>query len=252
MKLSYQLAFLLLIHEFYGTTVAQLRIVGGKKTTISKRPGTLALTRSGKYVCAATLITPQHTLTAAHCLYRVRPDQIIVIAGVTDLRYRRSGQRRRVERMWYPRAYNPTTKTRDVGVIKMVRPMVLGPNVAIIPLAATRARAGTLINVSGWGTLRDGQQNGVNILRTVTLPVVSLRRCAKKYRKFLRLTNTMMCAASRGRDACAGDSGGPAINSNGEQVGIVSFGRGCAQPEFPGVYTDIRSVLPFIRRCMAR
>ncbi|XP_011182964.2 trypsin alpha [Zeugodacus cucurbitae] len=252
MRLPYQLGFLLLIHYLFGTTDAQLRIVGGVQTTISQRPPTLALMQSGKYYCAASLITTQHALTAAHCLYDTPREVIIVIGGVTDLRYRSSGQRRRVERMWIPRAFNPTTKTRDVGVIKMVRPMVLGPNVAIMPLATTRARGGARINVSGWGTTNERQKTGVDILRTVTVSVVPLRTCAQMYGNSARLTNTMMCAASRGRDACAGDSGGPAINSNGEQVGIVSFGRGCAQPEFPGVYTDIRSVLPFIRRCMAR
>ena len=40
-----------------------------------------------------------------------------------------------------------------------------------------------------------------------------------------------------GKDSCQGDSGGPIMDSNGVQVGIVSFGIGCARPDSPGGYT---------------
>lgn len=31
----------------------------------------------------------------------------------------------------------------------------------------------------------------------------------------------------------SGDSGGPLVDGNGVQVGVVSFGRGCAEPGYP-------------------
>jgi len=45
-----------------------------------------------------------------------------------------------------------------------------------------------------------------------------------------------------GKDSCLGDSGGPLMTQqNGEyrQVGVVSFGRGCAEENFYGVYTRL-------------
>ena len=62
----------------------------------------------------------------------------------------------------------------------------------------------------------------------------------------------MICAGYEegGRDSCQGDSGGPMFTNDGVnlpvQVGIVSWGDGCARPDKPGVYTRISSVYDFI------
>ena len=40
-------------------------------------------------------------------------------------------------------------------------------------------------------------------------------------------------------DSCNGDSGGPVVDENDVQVGIVSWGLECAAPGFTGVYTYI-------------
>ena len=75
-------------------------------------------------------------------------------------------------------------------------------------------------------------------------PVVDANLCQQRY--FPEpITDNMFCAGLGGTDSCQGDSGGPAVINN-ELVGVVSFGKGCAHPQFPGVYTKVRNYIDWI------
>ena len=88
----------------------------------------------------------------------------------------------------------------------------------------------------------------------VRVPVITNAACESDYSG--KITDSMMCAGYQGqggKDACQGDSGGPLVcNNNGNAVivGAVSWGFGCADPNFPGVYARLTHFLDWIKSNM--
>lgn len=83
-------------------------------------------------------------------------------------------------------------------------------------------------------------QARVDVLQEVDVPAIAHSTCSSSimYGGAIK-KDVMLCAgyAEGGRDSCFGDSGGPLVQKrNGQwvQVGVVSFGSGCARINRPG------------------
>jgi secreted trypsin-like serine protease len=100
--------------------------------------------------------------------------------------------------------------------------------------------AGTTARILGWGTTSSGGSSS-NQLRTATVPTVSNSVCgsSSSYGSAFKASD-MVCAGytSGGVDTCQGDSGGPLI-IGGVLAGITSWGYGCADAQYPGIYTRL-------------
>jgi len=105
--------------------------------------------------------------------------------------------------------------------------------------------------VAGWGTLSYGGPASSK-LQEVQVRVWENFRCRDVFRRDVPITTANLCAGDGDKDACRGDSGGPLMlaHQNGKfyLVGIVSFGKKCAEPGIPGVYTRVTNFLDWIEK----
>ena len=95
----------------------------------------------------------------------------------------------------------------------------------------------------GFGNTVTWWYNCSSRLSHVYVQYVPLEKCDEMYNNVgVDIDNSMLCAASPGKDACQGDSGGPLYDKeNYVLVGVVSFGNGCADENYPGVYANTAS-----------
>jgi len=94
------------------------------------------------------------------------------------------------------------------------------------------------VTVIGMGTLSSGGSTP-SAIQEVTVDYITNADCCGIYSySCAEITDRMLCAARTGKDSCQGDSGGPLFVDLGDdkykQVGIVSWGYGCADSRYPG------------------
>ncbi|WP_250027723.1 S1 family peptidase [Paractinoplanes maris] len=203
--------------------------------------------------CGGTLIEPRVVLTAGHCVDGTgQSDSIRVTAGVTDLKSRRAQTARSV-RVIRAEGFIDETRGDDWAVVRLDRPLRL-PTVA---LAKDAIGAGQFV-VMGWGQTREASIEQEERLHYASVPIVPDEKCAAAYQKaaVALVPDEQLCAGSTTADTCQGDSGGPMVGHgrHGEwvQVGIVSWGLGCARDGFPGVYTQLSTFRPAIKDAVRR
>jgi len=235
-------------------------IVGGGEVTPYSLPWQVALVSKGgnRPFCGGTLISATHVLTAAHCTGSSNFDIIVGEHSITDSS---DGTRHEVCRVTNHPSYNsPSQLNNDFSIVVLRTPVTLGARAvpACLPDSshAGDTLAGQSLTVSGWGRLSSGgsQPNG---LHKVSVPAITNAACSQAYASY-SITNAMICAGNvqnGGVDSCQGDSGGPLTHeSNGKTtlVGVVSWGIGCAQAGYPGVYARVTEALTWINGQMAQ
>ena len=208
-------------------------IVGGVQAPIETRPFQ-AVVLPGPYLCGGAIIQDNWIVTAAHCVVGISASSITVRVG-SDYYYTGGTTRNVVKNIIHP-YFNSNTMTHDIALLKLGIPVPLAdPGVATIAMGSTIPADGATVKVSGYGTSSSGGELTPYLMKAA-LQVVSYSQANQAYGG--TLTATMFAAAAPGKDSCQGDSGGP-LTFNGQLVGIVSFGYGCADPDFPGIYTRV-------------
>ena len=151
--------------------------------------------------------------------------------------------------------YDTNTGLNDIALIKANEPLDLTTKYSYLqpvclPTAGVASNSSGCMS-AGWGDLEEGG-SGPDKLQEVNLPILSTQTCINIYGDEAFKT-TLLCAGSMegGIDTCQGDSGGPLFcplsNNVWVQEGVVSTGYGCARPGYPGIYTNVRGFLPWIK-----
>ena len=218
------------------------KIVGGVEAVNGEFPFIVSLRGSyGGHFCGGSLIKKDWVLTAAHCV----PAGIkTVVAGLYDQSQSQQAESLAVDKVISHPEYNKKPQDYDFALVHLKTPSKFPP----VALNRKEITGKADFVTAGWGYT---EENGEipNVLRKVTVPLVSAKACSAAYPG--SITDRMICAGleAGGKDSCQGDSGGPLLAGEGASrvlAGVVSWGEGCARPKKFGVYSKVNSVLTWI------
>lgn len=240
--------------------------------------------------CSGTIIAARWVLTAAHCVAQYttgsEPFNLHIIAGATDLFDEKKAQVIAVQRIDSHPQFVDTEETgtprHDIALLYLSQPIDFvrcGQRCQQIDWLDPRTEAdsitiGTPALINGWGrtvdcsaeparceTLQETSQGSLtlspNKLRWASVNITSCL-AQSSWHDPRDLSVNMLCAAAPrfDRDTCQGDSGSgmtvTAADGRGQVLaGITSWGDGCAQANYPAVYTRVARYDQWIRNRMA-
>ncbi|XP_045463559.1 trypsin-7-like [Harmonia axyridis] len=221
------------------------RIVGGRPADIQEFPFEVSIQYMDEHNCGGSILAPNYVLTAAHCFDGVNANETFVRAGSTLIL--EGGVLIDVEEIiTHPNFSFIFFDGYDVAVLRLKTNLTYGDKVQPVklPVLAPNSQGssvldGSVATLAGWGAAKDMSLDMSKHLMTVNLPIVSHAQCASDLpQDGINIREICAGTTEGGKDACLGDSGGP-LTLNGVQIGIVSWGRGCAQPNKPGVYASL-------------
>mmetsp|Transcript_14776 Transcript_14776/g.27344 ORF Transcript_14776/g.27344 Transcript_14776/m.27344 type:complete len:360 (+) Transcript_14776:215-1294(+) len=255
------------------------RIVGGVQVTEEdKFPFLVSLQTQGLHFCGGAKINDEWVLTAAHCFLNGVDVLSQVVVGTIDLAGEDLLEIGVEQVIVHPNFVVSSfgAPLNDIALVKLAEPLET-ENIEFS--SEPEIETGEEVTVAGFGLLAD-IKNAVarcgncfdcgsdrcfssdescrelfcldvdpetDFLFEVTVQAVSDQTCDSIFGDNFD-KDIMFCAGDLdgGKDSCQGDSGGPLINAEGVQIGIVSFGQGCAIEGTAGVYTRVSTYSDFI------
>jgi len=233
------------------------KIVGGivvEKNSLYWQAGLTEGKEGGNLIrCGGTLLSSKTVLTAASC-----SNTKYVVLGEHDERVIEG------EEVWvevcgsleHPR-YNSTSFDYDFKLLTLCKAVSFSKIIAPACLPATCQGRGCQYEdkaavVSGWGSQSSAGLQPYFLMKA-EVATMSNKCCCKPHKQHVcsSIDDSMICAASPGKDACNADKGGPLIidaeKGNATLIGVFSRNNGCAQANYPGVYSRVTHVLDWIK-----
>jgi len=208
------------------------RIVGGVESVPNAHPFAVNL-HIDNYLCTGIFVAPNAVLTAGHCTTSAK--KAVVIFGAHDHTNENEPTQKRVESVEFitHEDYDGSKILHDLGVIVLPEDMEeVAGTIEMIALTDDKAKPeeGRKVRSIGWGKPSDGFFVGASdVLREVETTVGNFAKCSATYGG---IDEGDFCLdTTGGHGTCNGDSGGPTVTTEGEEVllGVTSFGAsaGC-------------------------
>lgn len=192
--------------------------------------------------CGGTLLDAHHFLTAGHCvvddLYSPLPPSAFRV-GLNNIEVGPLMDGYGVTNVDVHTGYNGPLYLNDLAMLTLDRPAPYAP----LRIVRTDENAiwapNTTATIIGWGKTSPGGPISNTLLEANAL-IRADNDCGLYGSAFD--PSTMVCAGNGATDTCQGDSGGPLMVPYGGVlvlVGVTSWGNGCADPQFPGIYARL-------------
>ncbi|CAB3235477.1 unnamed protein product [Arctia plantaginis] len=231
--------------------IVAMRIVGGRRAAPHSFPWTVAILKKDRMHCGGAIITNKHVLSAGHCFQWDNFKLMEVLIGLDNMEDLKNVEKRNISSVVIHEAFTSTAvrDENDIAIATLKTPVRFNEN--IIPICLPEVGetfAGRVGTIVGWGRVAV-EKSSSKVLLKASLRILSDEDCSKS-QLAQHLKPTMMCAFSKGKDGCQGDSGGPLLvfetDEKYVQAGIVSWGIGCADPRYPGIYTKVSNYIDWI------
>ncbi|XP_045212894.2 plasminogen-like [Mercenaria mercenaria] len=237
------------------------RVVGGHEARPGSWPWMVMLAEVGVLVCGGSILNEQFVLTAAHCFedeLSRNPIRWQAYVGKHHLNYEDASEsKHHVKEIIIHPGFQNTSMKNDIALLRLQEPIIFDDYKKPICVPPTRRRVvpfNSYCYTTGWGDTRGTGDR--TVLNQVMLPIVNDYFCGRADwygQSFIRGVTFCAGYAGGGRDACTGDSGGPFnCKKDGKWYvqGVTSWGYDCAQPKWPGIYTDVSKYGTWIRETM--
>ncbi|CAF0725050.1 unnamed protein product [Rotaria sp. Silwood1] len=206
---------------------------------------------SQEHSCAGSILTQSYILTSAHCVDGASKLEVSIAAGMHN-QIEDFAMIRYVHDIYIHPNWNGSDSTyrNDIALLRISPPLFIPGNLGLARTCVPHINSinetvnyptnGSHLVIVGWGSTQYGYNNMSNTLQQASVYVIDNNDHICQ--QWIHDGEKQFCAGMYGKDPCYGDSGGPIFQWKGtywEQVGIISYGRGCHQIGSLAIFTRL-------------